>query len=108
MLKQYQDGMGGVDHGDQYREIGLDFASKSYCKKWYKHVFFRICDFMLLNSYFAWNMSLTDSNVKGQHHMKKDQFYAAIAEDHSVQGQLVRSQSPIRTKQFTPSWYMLL
>ena len=64
-LKQYQDGIGGVDYGDQYQEIGAGFASKSHYKKWHKHVFFGICDFMLLNSYFAWNMSLTDSNVKG-------------------------------------------
>ena len=36
---------------------------------------------MLLNAYFTWNMSLSDSNVKGHHHVKKDHFYAAVAEE---------------------------
>ena len=52
-------------HGDQNQEKEAGFALKSHYKKWYKNVFFGICDFMLLNYYFAWNMLLTDSNVKG-------------------------------------------
>ena len=50
-LERYQEGKGAVDHGDQYHEMGAGFASKSNYKKWYKRVFFGICDFMLLNSF---------------------------------------------------------
>ena len=56
-LKNYQEGMGGVDRGDQYREHGAAFASKAHFKKWYKKSYFAIADFMTLNSFFAWNMS---------------------------------------------------
>ena len=59
LLKKYQHGMGGVDHGDEYQEIGAGFASKLSA------IIGGICHLMLLNSYFAWNILLTESNVKG-------------------------------------------
>ena len=77
-LKHYQDGMRGVNHGNQYREIRARFASKSYYKKWYKRVFFGICDFMIPNSLFAWNISTSD--VPQWRMVKKDNFYAAVAQ----------------------------
>ena len=52
-LKRYQDSMGGVNHWDQCHEMGAGFASRSHDKKWYKGVFFGICDLMILNSFFA-------------------------------------------------------
>ena len=54
--------MHAVDRGDQYRELGADFASKSHYKKWYKKAFFAVLDFMLLNSFFAWNMAAMTHN----------------------------------------------
>ena len=50
-LKNYEDGMGSVNGGDQYHEMGAVFASKSHHKKWYKWIFLSICDFMILNSF---------------------------------------------------------
>ena len=44
--------MGGVDRGDQRREMGGGFASEVHCKKWYKKA--RII--MLIDSFFAWNI----------------------------------------------------
>ena len=60
--------MGGVDRSDQYRERGSGFASKSHYKKWYKKAYFAVMDFMVLNSYFAWNMSAPD--VSGRFEVK--------------------------------------
>ena len=59
-LKAYQDGMDAADHSAQYRERGSGFACKAHDKKWYKKAYFAILDFMVLNAFFAWNMSVVD------------------------------------------------
>ena len=79
-LKYYQEGMGGVDRGDQYRELGAGFATKAHYKKWYKKAFFAVLDFMLLNSFFAWNMAAEDP-VLNRFRLPKDKYYAALAEE---------------------------
>ncbi len=78
-LKAYQDGMDGVDRSDQYRERGAGFASKSHYKKWYKKSYFAVLDFMLLNAFFAWNMSAEE--VDGRFKLKRSEFYAAYSEE---------------------------
>ena len=79
-LKLYQEGMDAVDRGDQYRELGAGFASKSHYKKWYKKAFFAVLDFMLLNSFFAWNMATMTHN-SGKYVVTKNEYYAVIAEE---------------------------
>ena len=78
-MKHHQDGIGGVDHGDQYCKMGAGFASKSYYKKWYKQLFFDICDFMILHSFFAWNNST--SNAPEWRKVKKDKSYVTVAHE---------------------------
>lgn len=79
-LRAYQDGMDAVDRGDQYREGGGGFASKAHYKKWYKKAYFAVLDFMLLNSFFAWNMAAEDDSLN-RLQVKKFAFYAAVAEE---------------------------
>ena len=39
-IKAYQENMGGVDRGDQIRDMGAGFCRKAHFKKWYKKTFF--------------------------------------------------------------------
>ena len=75
-LEAYQQGMDAVDRSDQYSERGARFASKSHNKKWYKKAFFAILDFMVLNSFFAWNMSAEE--IEDRFHVKRSDYYAAL------------------------------
>ena len=79
-LRAYQEGMDAVDRGDQYREMGAGFASKSHYKKWYKKAVFAVYDFMLLNSFFAWNMAAEDPSLK-RFKIKKHLFCAALLKE---------------------------
>ena len=58
-LNHYQDGMGGVNHGDQYHETVAGFASKSHYKKWYKQPFL-VFKIFILNSFSASNIFTSD------------------------------------------------
>ena len=93
-LRQYQHYMDGVDRGDQYREMGGGFAKKSHYKKWYKKAYFAVLDFMVLNSFFAWNMSAENPDL-ARLKVKKWQYYAALAEemigysDEEVDGEII-------------------
>ena len=62
-LQRYQEGMNGVDRGDQSRECGAGFAAKAHYKKWYKKGDMAVQDFMLLNSFYAWNMAAADLSL---------------------------------------------
>ena len=83
-LKCYQEGMDGVDRGDQYRECGGGFAKKAHYKKWYKKAYFAVLDFMLLNGFFAWNMSAKEDPNLERMKVKKSAFYAAVVEEMIV------------------------
>ena len=63
-VRKYQKGMGGIDRGDQCRETGAGFCRKAHFKKWYKKSYFAICDFMLLNSFIAWNIAAGERGTK--------------------------------------------
>ena len=76
--RKYQKGMGGVDRGDQHRETGAGFCRKAHFKKWYKKSFFAICDFMLLNSFIAWNIGASNRNTK-KNALLKSNFNAVVA-----------------------------
>ena len=76
-LKAYQQGMGAVDRCDQYQERGAGFAAKSHYQKWYKKTYMAILDFMLVNSFFAWNMSVPE--VEGRMKVTRHEFYAALS-----------------------------
>ena len=80
-LREYQEYMDGVDRGDQYRETGSGFATKAHYKKWYKKAYFAILDFMILNAFFAWNMSAEEEPTLNRWKVKKWQFNAALAEE---------------------------
>ena len=79
-LVEYQQNMGGVDRGDQTRLMGAGFATKAHYKKWYKKAFFAILDFMLLNSFTAWNMAVAEGDST-KYEMLKWEYYAYIAEE---------------------------
>ena len=79
-VREYQLGMGGVDRGDQIRETGAGFCRKAHFKKWYKKSFFAVCDFMLLNSFLAWNLAAKEYK-SGKRNIKKCDYYAALAEE---------------------------
>ena len=79
-LSLYQQGMGGVDRGDQYRELGAGFTTKAHFKKWYKKAFFAVLDFMTLNSFFAWNMA-AENPILNRFPLKKHEYYSALAEE---------------------------
>jgi len=79
-VRKYQKGMGGVDRGDQQRETGAGFCRKAHFKKWYKKSFMAICDFMLLNSFIAWNMAAGERHSKKKRLLKSD-FNAVVAEE---------------------------
>jgi Transposase IS4 len=57
-IRHYQENMGGVDKGDQFRSHFGGFASQSHFKKWYKKVLMAILDCMLLNALNMWNLSV--------------------------------------------------
>ena len=82
-LRRYQEGMDGVDRGDQSRECGAGFAAKAYYKKWYKKGDLAVQDFMILNSFYAWNMAAEDPSLK---RMKLSLwgYYAVAAEEMIV------------------------
>jgi len=80
-LRMYQMHMDGVDRADQYREMGAGFATKGHFKKWYKKAYFAVMDFMLLNSFFAWNMSVAENPTMGRLKLKKWQFYSVVAHE---------------------------
>ena len=79
-LKCYHEGMGGVDRGDQYQELGAGFALKAHYKKWYKKAYFFVLDFMTLNAFLAWNLSAEDP-IHNRFKLEKFQFYAALAKE---------------------------
>lgn len=68
--------MDGVDHSDQYRERGSGFTSKAQkrCKKAY----FAIIDFIILNTFFAWNMSVPE--VEYHSPLKRNEANTAFVE----------------------------
>ena len=78
-LKLFQEGMDAVDRNDQYQERGSGFASKSHYKKWYKKAFFGIIDFMVLNSFFAWNMSIGE--VENRLRITRAEVFAALSKE---------------------------
>ena len=79
-VRSYQLGMAGIDMGDQILETGADFYLKSHFTKWYNTYFFAVCDFMVLNSYVAWNISAREH--KSKHNiLRKCDFYANLAEE---------------------------
>jgi len=78
-LKEYQEGMDAVDCSDQYRQRSSGFACKAHYKKWYKKAYVAILDFMVLNAFFAWNMSV--SEVETRLKVKRSDFYAVLAEE---------------------------
>ena len=80
-IREYQLYMGGVDRGDQIRETGAGFCRKAHFKKWYKKSFFAICDFMLLNSYIAWNLAAKCRRTTKKRPLQKHEFYVAYAEE---------------------------
>ena len=82
-VRKYQKGMGGVDRGDQQRETGAGFCRKAHFKKWYKKSFFAICDFMLLNSFIAWNMAAAERRSTKKRLVKSD-FNTVVAEEMLV------------------------
>ena len=49
--------MDGVDRGDQIFQQGAGFSAKAHFQKWYKRGHFGLCDFGLLNSKIAWDLS---------------------------------------------------
>ena len=63
-VKSYQLGMGDVDRGDQIRETGASLCQNSHFKKRYNKYVFAVCDFMVLNSFIAWNMSTCERKSK--------------------------------------------
>ena len=79
-VREYQLGMGGVDRGDQIRETGAGFCRKAHLKKWNNKSFFVVCDFMLLNSFLAWNLAAKEYK-SGKRNIKKCDYYAALAEE---------------------------
>ena len=56
-LTEYHQNIDSVDQGNHFRENGAGFTSKAHFKKWYKCGNLGLCDFGLLNSQIAWNMS---------------------------------------------------
>jgi hypothetical protein len=83
ILISYQKTMFGVDKGDQYRAAGIGFASKSHFKKWYKKALMGVLDFMLLNGFMAWRMSIKycARKVPGRPKLERYEFYAACAQE---------------------------
>ena len=79
-IRSYQENMGGVDRGDQIRDMGAGFCRKAHFKKWYKKTYFSILDFMLLNSYIAWGMAAGARSSK-KNLLRKCDFYACLAEE---------------------------
>ena len=72
--------MVGIDIVDQIREKGVSFCRRAYFHKWCKKLSVTICNFMLLNSYIAWNMAANERYLKGKILCKCD-FYAWLAEE---------------------------
>ena len=56
-LIKYHQNMDGVDRIDQLRDQGAVLSSKPHFKKWYKCGNLGLCDFGILNSHTAFNMS---------------------------------------------------
>ena len=81
----YQQGMGGVDRGDQHRVVGAGFANVAHFKKWYKKAFFGIADFCLLQAFTAWNLSIDARDRKSSESKRKKivkwEFYSVMAEE---------------------------
>ena len=81
----YQQGMGGVDRGDQHRVVGAGFANVAHFKKWYKKAFFGIADFCLLQAFTAWNLSIDASDRRSSESRRKKivkwEFYSVMAEE---------------------------
>ena len=44
VLREYQQGMDGINRSDQYYERGAGYAAKAHYKKWYKNAYFAIMD----------------------------------------------------------------
>ena len=83
ILINYQKTMFGVDKGDQYRAAGMGFACKRHFRKWYKKALMGVLDFMLLNGFLAWRMSIkyTPRRVPGRPELERYEFYAACAQE---------------------------
>ena len=76
--------MDGVDRGGHLRENGYGFTSKAHFKKWYKCGNLGLCDFGLLNSHIAWNMScewMVVHGVQMRETLKKWIFGAILDEE---------------------------
>ena len=56
-VKVYQEHMGGVNKGDQIRELGGGFSKGIFMKKWFKKIILGMFDFGMLNAHIAWNMN---------------------------------------------------
>ena len=80
--------MGGVDRGDQHRIVGAGFSNVAHFKKWYKKAFMGVADFLVLQAFTAWNLSVDqiyehrigDSDVKRKKLLKWE-FYSVLAEE---------------------------
>ena len=91
----YQKNMGAVDKGDQIRLLGGGFAAKSHFKKWYKKCFMGILDFMMLNAYIAWNLTVEETGHRRRggviwkrqarllqrRHLRRHEFYSILAQE---------------------------
>ena len=83
-ITEYQQNMDGVDRGDQLRQHGADFSAKAHFRKWHKRGHFGICDFSLLNSHIAHNLSCERMVHRGQEicwPLKKWEFCVDAAEE---------------------------
>ena len=65
-ITKYQHNMDEFDRGYQLLEHGAGFSDKAHFKKWYKIGLLDICDFGLLNSNIACNMSCDIVVHRGQ------------------------------------------
>ena len=79
-IHAYQLGMVGIDIVNQIREKGVSFCRRAYFHKWCKKLSVTICNFMLLNSYIAWNM-VVDERYSKKKILRKYDFYAGLAEE---------------------------
>lgn len=64
--------MDATDQSDYYRQRGAGFAANAHYKKWYKNVHLVILNFMILDAFFAWNMSV--SEVEARLRVKSKEF----------------------------------
>ena len=75
--------MDGFNRGEYFRDHGAGFSSKVHFKRWYICMHLGLCNFGLLNSHIARNMSCERMVVRGvsmQDLLKKWQFRTILFE----------------------------